>query len=246
MKRNTRSPFLTAFFNPINLAMLAVVAASSLCAAWWLLPVGLLLWLVMFLVIFTNPALHFRNRIASREPLAQRFQSRFDRIQQSQLALYSALSGTRQGVQRMMKPLQDEINLATDQAYQLSRRMTLLENHILVSKTYRNPETEKVDLGLKITGASNPDSRQDFEDALRMVDGQIASLNSMADLLDRFEAQLTTLANVLEGSVTSAIRLLAMEQTGLRSEMASLLTPIQDQLRQLDTFKAQMVQFKAP
>jgi hypothetical protein len=79
-----------------------------------------------------------------------------------------------------------------------------------------------------------------------MVDGQIASLNSMADLLDRFEAQLTTLANVLEGSVTSAIRLLAMEQTGLRSEMASLLTPIQDQLRQLDTFKAQMVQFKAP
>ena len=80
MYGSQRSPFLTALMNPINLAMLALIAAAGLCAAWWLVPVGIVLWLVMFLVIFRDPAMTLNNTVEAREGLGQRFQARFDRI----------------------------------------------------------------------------------------------------------------------------------------------------------------------
>ncbi len=54
--------------------MLALVIAAGLCAAWWLLPVGLILWGMMVLSIARQPALRVGHAMESRIPLAPRFQ----------------------------------------------------------------------------------------------------------------------------------------------------------------------------
>ncbi len=38
------SPTFDALLHPLNLATLALAAAAGLCAAWWLFPLGLLVW----------------------------------------------------------------------------------------------------------------------------------------------------------------------------------------------------------
>ena len=42
-----RSPWLQALTDRMNLIMLGLAIVSGLLAAWWLLPIGLLIWLVM-------------------------------------------------------------------------------------------------------------------------------------------------------------------------------------------------------
>jgi hypothetical protein len=51
-----RSPLLTALFHPLNLTTLAVAVAAGLCAAWWLFPLGLLVWLIMVVGVARDPA----------------------------------------------------------------------------------------------------------------------------------------------------------------------------------------------
>ncbi|NDJ52516.1 MAG: hypothetical protein GYB68_05435, partial [Chloroflexi bacterium] len=80
-----QSPFVVALAHPLNLAMLGVSLVSGLIAAWWLFPIGLLLWLVMVYTVSRSPALQLNFQMSSRDPLAQRFQKYFDRIQRTQV-----------------------------------------------------------------------------------------------------------------------------------------------------------------
>lgn len=42
--------------NPFVLSMLPLSVAAGLCAAWWLLPVGIGLWLMMIIAINNDPS----------------------------------------------------------------------------------------------------------------------------------------------------------------------------------------------
>jgi len=42
-----QSSFRSALFQPLNLAMLGVTILAGVLAAWWLFPIGLVLWLIM-------------------------------------------------------------------------------------------------------------------------------------------------------------------------------------------------------
>ncbi len=244
MNTRQRSPFLTALFDPLILTMLGLVAAASLCAAWWLFPIGLVLYLVMFMVVVRNPTLRFNNMLAKRAPLAQRFQTRFDRLQKPQINLFNSLSTTKPKARRALKPVQGAINGAVEQAYRLSQRMSTIENHIIVSRTYRDPEVELAQVMEKIAAATDPALKQDYEDTRKTLEQQIANFSSMSALLERFEVQLAALATVLDGAVTTVIRMQALEKANLRQQTGAVLDAIRDQLRQLTEFEAQVAGYK--
>ena len=42
-----RSPLVTALFHGLNPAMFALAVLAGLVAAWWLFPIGLILWMIM-------------------------------------------------------------------------------------------------------------------------------------------------------------------------------------------------------
>ena len=78
-----RSPTVTGLLHPLNLVMLGLVFFAALVAAWWLLPLGLVLWLVMVVTVARDPSLRISHRMQSRAPLAPRFQRYFDRIERA-------------------------------------------------------------------------------------------------------------------------------------------------------------------
>lgn len=240
MKASKRSPFLTALFNPANLAMLGLIAAASLCAAWWLLPVGLVLWLVMFMLVFYNPTLRFANMIAEREPVAQRFQSNFDRVVKTQISLYQTIAAASRRSRRFLTPIQQVVSQLVAQVYRLSQRMTTLENHVKVSRTFQNPETELSQLEEKITSASNPSVKQDYEAARNTLETNVTELNSMSTLLERFDAQLVSLASMLEGIVAAVVRLRTEENTDLSREVKAVLESVNTEKCELDEFERQI------
>ena len=100
-----RSPFLTALFHPLNILMLALSALAGLIAAWWLFPLGLLFWLVMVIAVARDPSLRISHQLHQREPLAQRFQRYFDRIERSQVGVFNSLSSAPARTRRALQPV---------------------------------------------------------------------------------------------------------------------------------------------
>ena len=45
-----RSPWMSALIDRMNLATLGIAIAAGLLAAWWLLPVGLIVWAIMVII----------------------------------------------------------------------------------------------------------------------------------------------------------------------------------------------------
>src|SRR5215510_2140908 len=123
-----RSPLLTALLNPVNLAMLALTVAAGLCSAWWLAPVGFLFWLIMVIVIARDPGIQITFTRQSRQPLAQRFQSRFDRLDRARISIFNALQRSNNpSLSRAIEPVQSSLDELVNHAYQLSLQMSALD-----------------------------------------------------------------------------------------------------------------------
>jgi hypothetical protein len=236
------SPFMVALFHPLNLAMLALVAAAGLCAAWWLFPLGLLFWGVMLLLVMRDPALQMRKKIEARTQLARRFQVHFERIQRAQVSLFNMLSHARLPARRALQPTQAAVDRLVDQAYQLGMRMTALENHLLVEESKQSQAgkeqrpTNLIELEEKIALTSDPLVRQELEEALAQLQKRQERLRAIAGLLERVDAQLASLSNSLESAVTEAISLQALDPNQVHSQIKDLVTALEEQSIQLEQF----------
>jgi flagellar biosynthesis chaperone FliJ len=204
-----RSPLVTGLFHPLNVAMLVLAAFAGLVAAWWLFPLGLLLWLVMVFAVSRNPSLRISHEMHSREPIAQRFQRYFDRIERAQVSVFNSLASAPSRTRKALQPVQDELQALTEQAYHLCRRMTALENYRLISESTSNLQADLQQIDIAIDKAGDPQVKQQYEDSRRALSERIAKLRVVASDLDRVEAQLLGLANQMDGVVTEVIRLQA-------------------------------------
>jgi hypothetical protein len=241
MNGEKRSPFLTALFNPVNLGMLVMIAAAGLCSAWWLVPVGLLLWLIMFTIIFRDPAQRLNNIVENRATLAQRLQGPFERVEKAQISLFNALSSASAGTRRTLQPVQVAVDRLVDQTYHLGLRMSNLQNHLLVAHAGPDPQAGLDQLKEKLAAVKDPTVKQDLESNLRTLEGQIGNLNSISNTLDRFEAQLTALSSALENVVTETVRLAAQDRSSVKSELPGVLQSVRDQTQALEEFEKSVV-----
>ena len=239
MQTAQRSPLLIALFHPASLSMLALSAAAGLCAAWWMAPIGLVFWLIVFIVIYRDPALRLSNSVAGRVTLAYRFQSKFDRVQKTQTSLFLALRSAPAKAQQLLEPVQEAVNDLVDQTYHVCQRFANVDNYITVTRANKDLEGEIAILELKLAGATDEHLRQEYEEALGTLREQADNLKGMTNLLERFETQLTTLTSTLERVQASAIRLQTMDEATIRAEIPDLLRWIKGQSQELKGFEKQ-------
>lgn len=239
MQTTKRSPFLTALFHPASLSMLALSIAAGLCAAWWMAPVGLALWLILFIVTYRDPALRLSNTVAGRVTLAYRFQSKFDRVQKTQTSLFLALRSAPAKTQQLLGPVQEAVNGLVDQTYHVCQRFANVDNYITVTRANKDLEGEIAIIELKLAGATDGQVRQEYEEALGTLREQADHLKRMTNLLERFETQLTTLTSTLERVQANAIRLQTMDEDTIRAEVPDLLRWVKVQTQELKGFEKQ-------
>jgi hypothetical protein len=232
-----RSPFLSALFNPLSLATLAVAAAAGLCAAWWLCPLGLLVWGFMIYGLVSDPELRRLQVMQSRAGVAQRFQSLFDRIERAQASIGHTISDANPRVRPMLVPLQSEIDALVERTYQLCSRMTVLENYRSVQTFQGNLQADMVRIDTQLADASDPVVKREYEESRQAVQKRIDALNAIGLQSDRIEAQLSSTAASLSGVQADLVRLHA-----LGPDLASQLVPAQ--LRTLRELSSQLTRFE--
>jgi chromosome segregation ATPase len=232
-----RSPLLTALLHPLNLAMLGLSLFALLFSAWWLFPVGLLFWAIMVLAIARNPSLRFNAAMQSREPLAQRFQRYFDRIERSQVGIFNTLSSAPPRTRRALQPLHSEVDALTRQVHSLCRRMTALENYRLVAQSQADLQGDLKHIEESISRTEDDLVRREYEESRDAMRGRLAKLERVSTQLERVEAQLLSLANEMDGTVTEVIRLQAMGPEDAANYMPALVKKLQGQRAELEAFE---------
>ena len=235
-----RSPLLTALLHPLNLSMLALIAVAGLCSAWWLAPVGLVFWLIMVFVVSRDPGLQLTFSRQSREPLAQRFQNRFDRLDRARISIFNSLQGVSPSFRKTIQPVQDALDELTQHAYQLCLNMTALDNNFAVQQISNNFDDDIEKMQENIRNASDSADKKDFEETLKSLQARKVQIKNISALLSRFEAQLTGANNAVDSVVTGVVGLKGRDAKQVETKIPPLLQILHTEQTELNQFDAEL------
>lgn len=228
-----RSPIVTGLTHPLAILTLAVAAIAGLIAAWWLFALGLVLWVVMAINVARDPALRLSHKMQKRAPVAGRFQQYLDRLQRSQVSIFNSVKSAPPQTRRVLRPIQSEVDALVAQAHALCQRMTMMENYRLVRESRTDLQAELQGMDDAIAGAGDPLVRKEYEDARRVLLEQTAKLKLISTDLDRVEAQLSGLANEMDGLAIEVVRLQGMDADAAGQRAATLVTDLQRKSEEL-------------
>lgn len=237
---NNRPPLLTALLHPLNLSMLALTIAAGLCSAWWLAPVGFVFWLVMVTVIARDPGVQITFTRQSRQPLAQRYQTRFDKLDRARISIFNTLQGVSPSFRRAVEPVQSALDELVEHAYQLSLQMTAWDNNFAVQQISSNFDDDIAKMERNIKDAGDPADRKEFEQTLESLKARKAQLKSVGTLLARFEAQLTGTNNAIDSVVSGVISLKGRSAKSVEEKTAALVKIIETEQDELEQFDAEL------
>jgi hypothetical protein len=230
------SPWYIAFWNPINLLMLAAAAGAGLLAAWWLFPVGLVLWIIMLLVIARDPSLRINQTIQERAQLAQRFQATFDQLEKTHVRIYNTISGFDPASRRAFQPVQDAVEELTNEAYRLCLRMTPLQNYQQVSGNGEGAQAKLNQYAYQIQSANDTVVRKEYEDARDSLLEKMRQSGGVTAQLDRVDAQLASLASELDSLLSEIVHLQALGSAQVRAGIPAMRSRLKLEAQQLAHF----------
>lgn len=238
-----RSPFLTAIFHPVNMSMLALTIVAGLCSAWWLAPIGFLFWLVMVIVVARDPGLQLTFTRQNRQPLSQRYQVRFDRLDRARFSIFNAFAQGNPRLRNIVQPAQDSLDDLVERCYQLSRRMSDLDNHYAVQNISNDFDAEIRKLQSKLTATSDETAKNEYAQTIASMQTRKEQLKSLAAILDRFEAQLAGTMNAVDGVVTGVVSLKGRSPDQAAEKIAPLLAILNTEKTELEQFDQDIQKF---
>jgi len=232
-----RSPLVTALFHSLNPAMLGISILAGLVAAWWLFPLGVILWIVMVARIAGDRRIRMDFDMQARSgTLSTRFQESYSRVVRSQMRIFNSLMSASGRTKTALDPVQAEIEQLTKRVYNLCRQMTGPENFVKVSKMNTDLEGERALLTLSLEGVTDPIVKREKEEALQALDDRIRKMKKVSTLLDRVEAQLASMSTTMDAILADIIRIQALGGAQVEKEVPDIIRQIRAQARQVEEF----------
>jgi chromosome segregation ATPase len=235
-----RPPLLTSILHPLNLSMLALTVAAGLCSAWWLAPVGFVFWLIMVMIVARDPGLQMTFTRQSREPLAQRFQTRFDRLDRARISIFNSLQGVPPSFRKAVEPVQDTLEELVEHSYQLCLNLTAVDNNFAVQKLSNNFDNDIEKMQENIRSASDSSAKKEYEETLNSLQARKAQMKNIETLLSRFEAQLTGTNSAVDSVVTGIVGLKGRDTKQVEAKIPPLLQILQTEQAELKQFDAEL------
>jgi hypothetical protein len=232
-----RSPLATALTNPTSLAILGLSFLAGLLAAWWLFPLGLLIWGITILTISGDKALRINyNMQAGTQTLSPRFQAPYANVVKAQMRIFNLLASSGGRTRRHLEPVQAEIETLVNHAYILCQQMTAPENYVRISQN-TDYEGQRALLVLSLAGVSDPAVRQEKEESIQNLEKRIQEIKDISAMVDRAEAQISGLAVTLDSLLAEIMSLQVRGSAQMEKEIPNLVQKIRQQTGQLQALE---------
>lgn len=235
-----RRPIIIALWHPLNVLMVLLAVFAGLVAAWWLFPVGLLLWGVMVWQVAREPALKINHQLHNRKPLPQRFQQLFTRLERAQLSVFNTLASAPESTRKVLEPVQTEMAQLVEEAYLLCERMTALENYRLVTQAKIDLAGELRQIDARLAATQDPLIQREYQTSRKTLEKRLAKFETVTQQLERLEAQLHSLANTLDTIVAEVIQLQTRRAIESSDEVAQLVQQLREYHSVLAAFEHEL------
>ena len=231
-----RSPLTTALFNPINIITLVFSGLAGLLAAWWLFPIGVVIWVIMVATIANDKAIRINYNMEARlGTLSPRFQEPYSKAVKAQMRIFNALLSAIGENRRALAPVQDEIEKLVDEIYVVCQKMTAPENFMQVAKgKAADLEGERALLVLSISDNMDPAIRKQKEDAIKSLEGRIQKTKGIATTLERVQAELGSTTTFMDSLLSDVMRVQVMGADQTTREVPALLEKIRAEISELE------------
>jgi hypothetical protein len=227
--------------HPVNLAILALAIVAGLCSAWWLAPVGFIFWVIMVVAIARDPGLHLTFTRQNRQPLAPRYQVRFDRLDRARFSIFNTVEQQgSQAFKRAVMPLQAELDDLVDLAYRLGINISSIDNNFSVQQLTGNFEADIQQIQMKIESGGSPAEIREFESTLKTMKTRQEQLKSVSSILSRYEIQLTGTNAAIDSIVTGISRLLGQPPHLASKHIEDFRKLIADEKMEISQFEEEL------
>lgn len=228
------SAYRDAIRQPLNMAMLILSIIAGLVSAWWLLPVGLLLWFIMVRGVATHPVTQVQSTQPARPEVIARFQSAVERLEAGQLRALSAIGETKRPLRPALDPLQTEIKRLVDIAHRMAQRAAPLENQ---RKTRARLDGDLIHeiatIDRQLAEFTDEAIKRNLVKGRATMQARLDSLQALTDQLDRIEAELTDAADALDQTAAGIQRLRVGKSDQVADEVTALTTRLQEPAKRL-------------
>jgi hypothetical protein len=192
----------------------------------------------MVILVLRDPTIRMMQQMEHRAPLAQRFQSYYNRLESTQLRIFRSMSSAGERVRKNLDPIWQATDELVDEAYRFCERMSVLENHRLVSQRGINMKDQLAELDFRIEHAEDPVVRIEFEESRAALQKRYSNMLALSKHLDRAEAHLTGLSSELAQVLTEIIRLQSMEPDQMPAGSDTIRQSLEKERLRLLEFKA--------
>jgi hypothetical protein len=234
----TNSPWFDALFDPAGMLILAASVVSGLIAAWWLFPIGILLWLIIVIRTLRDPSLRLKETVQNRTDLAQRIQGPYSRIQNIQISIFNAVQGTDSSARRVLKPVLDEVERLTSRLYELCRQMTPVENLRLVSPSDTKLEVDLNNVLQQAQSATDARARAEYEQSASAIRERQKKYRQLCDQMDRFEALLGGTENDLQAILSDIVQVPSLPKNRQAEAAGAIRVRVKTEIEQLESFSS--------
>lgn len=234
-----RSRWLIAVLHPLNIGMVVGAIMAGLISAWWLFPLGMLLWFIMVMNVANDPAVKLNVVRGQRSSLSQRFQPLFERVERSQLSVFNNMSNTPTRMRKTLQPIQEEIENVVNTTYSLCHKMATLDNYRRVSELRNNVQNDLRQIERIIAQTEDPLVRQDYEATKDVLQSRLDDQKSLNLLMERVEAQLLNLSNEMDRIVADVLRLQSLGEQEARAQSKEIVEKLRQEAAELTEFEQQ-------
>lgn len=240
---NEQAPLVAGLTHPLNIVMLAMSVLAGLISAWWMFPLGLILWAFMVYNITRSPRLQFEHEERSREPLAARYRPLFGRYRKAERKIIEKLDTAPGKVRRELQPLRGATDELSDHAFLVLKRLSSFEEYFRVSESIPDMKKELRHIDDATPLLTNDRLKQEYSDKKAKLEKELARLEATSDYVDRTESEVTRLADELDRIVAEVINTTGRSPEEARDTVATLVTRINELTRQFEAYEREAVSF---
>jgi hypothetical protein len=234
-----RSPLSLALTNPTSLIILGLAFFAGLMAAWWLFPLGLVMWGISLATIAGDRALRINyNMQAGTQTLSSRFQNPYANVVRAQMRIFNMLSSSSGRTRRALGPVQQEVENLVNHAYTVCQRMTGPENFVKISQN-TDFEGQRALLVLSLNGIKDPVVKREKEEAVKGLETRMQELKDISAMLEQTETMVSSLAVSMESLLAEIMSMQVRGGDQVEKEVPILLQKIRQQSEQMQSLETQ-------
>lgn len=193
---------------PIALAVVVVAIVTGLTVAWWLLPLGVLVYLVMVVLASRDPALATTARRATTHTrlTSKTFRAIIDEIDRSQRDIERSIGQARGPLANILQPIANNSRDLVDQAHVLAGKGQIIEQY-LAQINYHQIQDEINKLDARMNQTSDPYTQQQLQQTRQALVSRQSNARDMETFIGRIMAQLQNIDANLDNILSETVRL---------------------------------------